>query len=174
MIAEGLLWFDDDPRRPLQEKIANAIERYSERTGWLPTVCETHPAQAESFLATLARNASATAAPAATRRRATTDATATQTPAPSTASSKRQAKANAAPLVTLPPKLRVMPNASLRPNYFLIGVEPGEKPRKAPSQPVGLARRKARRSPAAASAPTAPVSSSQPLKAPRAPRAKAS
>ena len=164
MIAEGLLWFDDDPRRPLQEKIANAIERYSERTGWLPTVCETNPAQAESFLATHALNASAaTAAP--TRRRASA-----ATPATATAPSRRQTKA-ATPVVALPPKLRVTPNATLRPNYFLVGAEPGERLRKAPSQSASSSQRKARRAPATASAASEPaVPSSQPPKASKAPK----
>lgn len=165
MIAEGLLWFDDDPRRPLQEKIANAIERYSERTGWLPTVCEAHPAQAESVLAMLARSASAPVASTATRRRATT-----ATQAPAAASSRRQAK-GAAPVVELPPKLRVTPNASLRPNYFLVGVEPGDRLRKAPSQSTSATQRKARRAPATTSEPAAPAPSGQPPKTPKAPRA---
>jgi hypothetical protein len=43
MIAEGLLWFDDDPRRPFSAKMAEAARRYSERTGWQPTSCEAHP-----------------------------------------------------------------------------------------------------------------------------------
>lgn len=43
MIAEGLLWFDDDPRRPFSAKLAEAAQRFSERTGWQPTVCEAHP-----------------------------------------------------------------------------------------------------------------------------------
>lgn len=110
MIAEGLLWFDDDPRRPLMEKIVSAVERYSERTGWRPTVCEAHPAQVETFNADLAR-----AAAVAARKRVP----------------KAGAKAGKAPAVQLPPTLRVTPSAAMRPNYFLIGIEAGERPRAA-------------------------------------------
>lgn len=133
MIAEGLLWFDDDPRRPLAEKIANAIARYGERTGWQATVCEAHPTQVDAFNADMAR-----AAMLAARRRAP------KTPAP--------------PAVTLPAKLRVMPNTSLRPNYFLIGVEAGERPRKAVPQPTAAAaQRKQRRAEAGDSASVSPA-----------------
>lgn len=43
MIAEGLLWYDDDPRRPFSAKMAEAARRFSERTGWAPTACEANP-----------------------------------------------------------------------------------------------------------------------------------
>ncbi|HEX9037234.1 MAG TPA: hypothetical protein VF808_09620 [Ktedonobacterales bacterium] len=43
MIAEGLLWYDDDPRRPFSAKMAEAAQRFSERTGWAPTACEANP-----------------------------------------------------------------------------------------------------------------------------------
>ncbi|MDE3229078.1 MAG: hypothetical protein KGO05_04285 [Chloroflexota bacterium] len=115
MIAEGLLWFDDDTRRPLLAKIADAIERYGERTGWRATVCEAHPSQAEAALAEITRAAN----PA--RRRS-------------------PAKASAA-LIALPPHLRIRPNPSLRPNYFLVGVEAGERPRKAAPAQTSAQRR---------------------------------
>jgi len=35
----GLLWFDNDPRRPLEEKIARAAKRYRERFGQEPNLC---------------------------------------------------------------------------------------------------------------------------------------
>jgi hypothetical protein len=160
MIAEGLLWFDDDARRPLVEKIANAIERYAERTGWRATVCEAHPTQVDAYQAEMTR-----AAQAAARKRPSAKA--------------------APPAVTLPPKLRVKPNTAMLPNCFLIGIEAGETPRHAPSATVShsAARRASRTSrakgeraatieapeptPAAASAPT-------PARRVRAPRAKAS
>lgn len=160
MIAEGLLWFDDDPRRPLREKIAAAIARYSERTGWQPTVCETHPAQAESFNAELARTAAKATNAATTRRRAP------QTQAMA-ATTSRAAKANAAPAVTLPPKLRVMPNAALRPGYFLVGMEPGERPHKAVSQQTGAARRKSPSEHVATPEPPAPPTRAHATKSPR-------
>lgn len=148
MLTEGLLWFDDDPRRSLQLKVADAIARYSERTGWQPTICETYPAQAEAFQVEVARAATA----------------------------QRRAKASAAPTPALPAKLRVLPSASLRPNYFLVGIAAGERPRKAASQQARTSatqRRKARR------AATPPAPTGEPLRPPaqaRAakPRAKAS
>ncbi|HEU5342868.1 MAG TPA: hypothetical protein VFU60_00850 [Ktedonobacterales bacterium] len=120
MIAEGLLWFDDDPRRPLVEKIAHAVERYAERTGWRATVCEAHPALVEAYRAEAARAANAVAR-------------------------RRSAAKPAAPAVTLPPRLRVAPNASMQPNCFLIGIEAGETPRRAPAPVSGhVAARRAR------------------------------
>lgn len=157
MIAEGLLWFDDDPRRPLVEKIAHAVERYAERTGWRATVCEAHPAQVEAYRAEVAR-----AANAAARR--------------------RPSAKPAAPAVTLPPRLRVAPSASMQPNCFLIGIEAGETPRRAPS-PVSshVAARRARvkaertgerETAGASTAPAAPATPSAPAGAGRAPRAR--
>jgi hypothetical protein len=163
MIAEGLLWFDDDARRPLVEKIANAIERYAERTGWRATVCEAHPTQVDAYQAEMTR-----AAQAAARKRPSTKA--------------------APPTVTLPPKLRVKPNTAMLPNCFLIGIEAGETPRRAPSATAShsAARRASRTSrtsrakgerAATIEAPEAtPVAASAPTRAPRvrAPRAVAS
>lgn len=142
MIAEGLLWFDDDARRPIIAKIADAIERYSERTGWRPTICEAHPAQAEAATAELAR----AAAKEAHRR----------TPA----------KASATPPPSLPSGLRILPNPTLRPNYFLIGIAPGERPRKAPATPTPSAQRRAPRATTASSAPAAPTPRVRTAKAP--------
>jgi hypothetical protein len=45
MLKEGLLWFDDDPRRSVVIKIRNAVERYEERFGIRPTFCYLNPAQ---------------------------------------------------------------------------------------------------------------------------------
>ncbi len=39
----GLLWFDDDPKRDLKQKVGNAARRYAERFGRQPTVCYVHP-----------------------------------------------------------------------------------------------------------------------------------
>jgi len=38
----GLLWFDDDPKKSTECKIAEAAERYQQRFGALPTVCHVH------------------------------------------------------------------------------------------------------------------------------------
>lgn len=108
MIAEGLLWFDDDSKRSVTEKIAYAVERYSERTGWRPTVCETNPSQVETYNAEVERAANPTA-------------------------SKRASKAHVTPAVELPAGLRVIANMAMRPNCFLIGIAAGERPRKAPA-----------------------------------------
>ena len=48
MIAAGLLWYDDDVRRPLAIKLAEAAERYRERVGFEPTTCLLNPAQIPS------------------------------------------------------------------------------------------------------------------------------
>lgn len=45
MIAAGLLWYDDDVRRPLALKLAEAADRYRERVGFEPTTCFLNPAQ---------------------------------------------------------------------------------------------------------------------------------
>jgi hypothetical protein len=86
--------------------------------------------------------------------------------------------------VTPPPPLRVTPSVAMRPNYFLIGIEAGERPRRAASQPTsqGAARRarRAATSPAPAAVAAAPPSvsgaPSAPSKTPRtrAPHARAS
>lgn len=39
----GLLWFDDDPRRDLDEKIARAARHYERKFGRRPNVCYVHP-----------------------------------------------------------------------------------------------------------------------------------
>lgn len=106
MIAEGLLWFDDDSKRPVTEKIAYAVERYSERTGWRPTVCETNPTQVETYNAEVERATNPTA-------------------------TRRASKAPAAPTIELPAGMRVVANSTMRPNCFLIGIAVGERPRKA-------------------------------------------
>lgn len=40
----GLLWYDDDPKRALEEKIARAVQRYREKFGRLPNTCYVNPA----------------------------------------------------------------------------------------------------------------------------------
>ena len=39
----GLLWFDDDPRHSLAERIAPAARRYCQKFGTSPNVCYVHP-----------------------------------------------------------------------------------------------------------------------------------
>ncbi|MBN1219238.1 MAG: hypothetical protein JXM69_09950 [Anaerolineae bacterium] len=38
-MKEGLLWFDNDPRRKLSDKIGQAVTRYQVKFGRRPTVC---------------------------------------------------------------------------------------------------------------------------------------
>ncbi|OJX46032.1 MAG: hypothetical protein BGO78_03870 [Chloroflexi bacterium 44-23] len=39
----GMLWFDNDPRRNLREKIHEAAIYYQQKYGNQPTVCFVHP-----------------------------------------------------------------------------------------------------------------------------------
>ena len=39
----GMLWFDDDPKRGLEEKIARAVAHYREKYGQAPTLCFVNP-----------------------------------------------------------------------------------------------------------------------------------
>jgi len=39
----GLLWYDGDPKRPLEEKIGQAAERYHAKVGRWPNTCYVHP-----------------------------------------------------------------------------------------------------------------------------------
>ncbi len=39
----GMLWFDDDPRRGLDEKVLRAVSYYQQKYGQKPTVCYVHP-----------------------------------------------------------------------------------------------------------------------------------
>jgi hypothetical protein len=50
MLKVGLLWFDDDLKRPLAVKLDEAVERYEERFGTRPTLVHLHPTQAEGLV----------------------------------------------------------------------------------------------------------------------------
>ena len=39
----GLLWYDGDPRRKLEDKIGQAAQRYREKFGRWPNTCFVHP-----------------------------------------------------------------------------------------------------------------------------------
>lgn len=43
MRKKGLLWFDNDPHRPLEEKVERAVHRYREKFGRMPNVCYINP-----------------------------------------------------------------------------------------------------------------------------------
>lgn len=44
----GMLWFDDDARRTLAEKVARAVEHYKAKYGLAPTVCFVNPGMLRS------------------------------------------------------------------------------------------------------------------------------
>ena len=95
MIATGLLWYDDDTRRPLAAKIADAAQRFRERVGYEPTTCQLNPALAQQ----------ATAQREQPKRRS------------------RKLAEEPAPEIPV----RLEPSDSLRPNYFFVGVQDGDK-----------------------------------------------
>jgi hypothetical protein len=39
----GMLWFDDDSRRGLEEKVARAAAHYKQKYGQMPTLCFVNP-----------------------------------------------------------------------------------------------------------------------------------
>lgn len=39
----GLLWYDDDPHRGLEDKVGRAAQRYWEKYGRWPNTCYVHP-----------------------------------------------------------------------------------------------------------------------------------
>ena len=39
----GLLWYDSDPRRELEDKVGQAARRYREKYGRWPNTCFVHP-----------------------------------------------------------------------------------------------------------------------------------
>jgi hypothetical protein len=39
----GLLWFDDDPRKQLEEKVLRAAMHYERKYGRFPNLCFVHP-----------------------------------------------------------------------------------------------------------------------------------
>lgn len=39
----GLLWFDDDPRRQLEDKVLRAAAHYERKYGRAPDLCFVHP-----------------------------------------------------------------------------------------------------------------------------------
>jgi hypothetical protein len=40
----GMLWYDDDSKRPITEKVARAVDYYKAKYGSVPTVCFVNPA----------------------------------------------------------------------------------------------------------------------------------
>jgi hypothetical protein len=46
-MREGFLWFDNNPKKSLDEKVAEAVERYRLKFGAEPNVCYVNPAHLE-------------------------------------------------------------------------------------------------------------------------------
>ncbi len=42
-MKQGLLWFDNDSKRSLEDKIAQAVERYVQKFGHQPNICYVNP-----------------------------------------------------------------------------------------------------------------------------------
>lgn len=40
----GMLWYDDDHKRPLNERVSKAVDYYKAKYGVVPTVCFINPA----------------------------------------------------------------------------------------------------------------------------------
>ncbi len=40
----GMLWYDDDHKRPLNERVSKAVDYYKTKYGVVPTVCFINPA----------------------------------------------------------------------------------------------------------------------------------
>ncbi len=40
----GMLWYDDDGKRPLGEKVTRAVDFYKSKYGVVPTICFVNPA----------------------------------------------------------------------------------------------------------------------------------
>lgn len=40
----GMLWFDNDQKRTLEEKLRRAVAHYQAKYGIYPTICYVHPA----------------------------------------------------------------------------------------------------------------------------------
>ncbi|PKO17813.1 MAG: hypothetical protein CVU39_04840 [Chloroflexi bacterium HGW-Chloroflexi-10] len=47
-MTTGMLWYDDDPKRKLNDKIQLASNYYQEKYGSQPTLCFVHPKLKES------------------------------------------------------------------------------------------------------------------------------
>ncbi len=40
----GLLWYDNDPKKALEQRVREAMDRYREKFGRAPNTCYIHPA----------------------------------------------------------------------------------------------------------------------------------
>jgi hypothetical protein len=109
----GLLWYDDDSKRPLPLKIAEAVARYRERLSHEPTVCYVNPRQVAE---------AAPPPPPAKRGKG---------------SSGRTVNGRGKP--GEPPSVRVVGDERLRPNYLLLTEEaPDDAQLSAPAADGGV------------------------------------
>ena len=135
MMLSGLLWFDDDTRRPLPQKIAQAATRYRERVGYIPTLVEVNPQQATitTLVVTpeIADDLLARTGKRGGKRGAKAKGVTSLAPAKGRGARKAAAPV-VAPTPADAPTVRVEPNPTLRPNYFLVGIAVGEQPIRAP------------------------------------------
>jgi hypothetical protein len=46
-MREGLLWFDNDPKRDLTQKVGRAAAHYQRKHGQKPNVCYVHPSMVQ-------------------------------------------------------------------------------------------------------------------------------
>ena len=56
MIQDGLLWFDDNPTRPVGDKIERAVQSYKKKYGHSPNVCYLNPMHLKEGDANLAED----------------------------------------------------------------------------------------------------------------------
>lgn len=49
----GLLWYDNDPKKALEQRVREAMERYREKFGRAPNTCYIHPADLNGRALTL-------------------------------------------------------------------------------------------------------------------------
>lgn len=47
-MKQGWLWYDNDPKKPLEEKLIEASLKYKQKFGTEPTVCYVNPADLDS------------------------------------------------------------------------------------------------------------------------------
>ncbi|HLF27197.1 MAG TPA: hypothetical protein VJG32_12750 [Anaerolineae bacterium] len=127
-MREGLLWFDDDPRRRIDEKVQQAAARYRQKFGVTPDVCYVNPRQwplvSDTYPAGGQASASEKSAPGVDPRQY--DSQALDNSAGGTRSTHRQ------PLPGVNDQaidraevhvgeLRVLPMPTVRPHHFWVG-----------------------------------------------------
>jgi hypothetical protein len=49
-MKQGFLWFDNDPKKTMESKLAEAMNRYKTKFGAAPTVCYVNPSDVDASL----------------------------------------------------------------------------------------------------------------------------